>query len=90
MTAPDFGTAALLSEPANYAVIQLPGRRFPGVVFQGDSLHALRESVAALTAIQDADELKQEATAIVRDLDKILEGYVDVVRTRGRSLPFDA
>jgi predicted RNase H-like HicB family nuclease len=34
-------TAKLLTEPSNYAVVQLPGRQYPGVVFQGDSIHAL-------------------------------------------------
>ena len=31
----------LLSEPTNYAVVHLPGRAFPGVVFQGDSLDGI-------------------------------------------------
>jgi hypothetical protein len=31
----------LLTDPTNYAIVQLPGRNFPGVVFQGDSVHAL-------------------------------------------------
>lgn len=35
------GIAKLLTDPTNYAVVQLPGRQFPGVVFQGDSIHAL-------------------------------------------------
>jgi hypothetical protein len=34
-------TAKLLTETSNYAVVQLPGRQYPGVVFQGDSIHAL-------------------------------------------------
>ncbi len=33
--------AKLLTEPTNYAIGQLPGRKYPGVVFQRDSLHAL-------------------------------------------------
>ena len=32
-------TAKLLTEPSNYAVVQLPGTAFPGVVFQGESSH---------------------------------------------------
>ena len=27
-------TAKRLTDPTNYAVVQLPGRQFPGVVFQ--------------------------------------------------------
>ena len=37
--------AEVRSEPTNYAVVQLPGRQFPGVVFQGDTLHVLAHSL---------------------------------------------
>jgi len=33
--------AELLPPPRNHAVVQLPERKFPGVVFQGDSLNSL-------------------------------------------------
>ncbi|MEG3086754.1 DUF6959 family protein [Sphingomonas sp. PB4P5] len=46
----------LLSEPSNYAVVQLPGRPFPGVVFQADSLQALIADLHAVMAETDADE----------------------------------
>jgi len=84
----DFGSARLLSEPHNYAVVQLPGRSFPGVVFQGDSLHSLQEAARALAERSDPDELRQEAAAIADALDEILAGYVAVVTGRGDSLPF--
>ena len=29
----------MLSEPGNFAVVQLPGRKFPGVVCPGGTLH---------------------------------------------------
>jgi hypothetical protein len=57
------GIAKLLTDPENYAVVQLPGRQFPGVVFQGDSVHAL---VSQLKGALDAarkygdDELNAE------------------------------
>jgi hypothetical protein len=34
-------TAQLLSPATNSAVVHLPGRRFPGVVVQGDTLNGL-------------------------------------------------
>jgi hypothetical protein len=34
-------SARLLTPATNYAVVQLPGRNFPGVVVQGDSLNNL-------------------------------------------------
>jgi hypothetical protein len=47
-------TARLLTPATNYAVVQLPGRNFPGVVIQGDSLNNL---VSLLDeALLDEDE----------------------------------
>lgn len=55
--------AKLLTDPTNYAVVQLPGRKYPGVVFQSDSLHALIVQMQnALTAAQkySDDDLNAE------------------------------
>jgi hypothetical protein len=41
-------SAELFSNPGNYAVVQLPGRKFSGVVFQGDSLHSLTQNIEEL------------------------------------------
>lgn len=38
----------LLSRPINFVVVQLPGRKFSGVVVQGDTLHGL---------VHDVDEI---------------------------------
>jgi hypothetical protein len=38
-------TASILAEVANSAVAQLPGRNFPGVVIQGDSLSAMHDAL---------------------------------------------
>ena len=89
MTEPDFGTAALLSEPTNYAVVQLPQRKSPGVVFQGDSLHALRQELHALCSIEDPAELRSEAAVLAKNLDDIVSWYVEVVARQGGALPFD-
>ncbi|MGN7127626.1 DUF6959 family protein [Methylorubrum thiocyanatum] len=35
----------LLSKPQNFAVIQLPNRKYPGVVIQGDTLNELVKSL---------------------------------------------
>jgi hypothetical protein len=36
----------LFSHPGNNAIVRMPGRRFPGVLIQGDSLSNLRHEVA--------------------------------------------
>jgi hypothetical protein len=38
--------AELFTDGGNNAVVRLPGRRFPGVLIQGDSLSILRSDVA--------------------------------------------
>ena len=48
--------ATLLTPAWNHAVVQLPGRRFPGVVFQGDSLFLLLEQVREVREALDAGQ----------------------------------
>jgi hypothetical protein len=84
-------SAELLSRAINYAVVQLPGRRFPGVVFQGDSLHAL------VTQIEELQRLAQPhhdaelilGLAEIHDvLSSALVHYERVCQERGIALPY--
>lgn len=79
--------AELLTEPTNFAVIQLPGRRFPGVVFQGDSLGSLCADLRAALAEKEATDIRSEIEAIVSDLDQVLRAYLDVLDGRGQGSP---
>ncbi len=88
MDKPDYGSATLLTEPHNYAVVQLPGRKFPGIVFQGDSLYSLCEEVRTLSSQSDPGEVRADAARLSRDLDELLHSYVTAVSERGGSLPF--
>lgn len=84
----EFGAATLLTGAHNYAVVQLPGRKFPGVVFQGDSLYALRESLAQLAQETSPVELRAGAVRLRNEIDQILGGYVKTVDATGGALPF--
>lgn len=79
-------TARLLTPAVNYAVVQLPGRHFPGVVVQGDSLHSL---VGLLeNALVDEDE-RLDLIAEVLDILKGAQlGYEAACATAGISLPY--
>jgi hypothetical protein len=76
------GFAKLLTPSHNYAVVQLPGRRFPGVVFQGDSLNSLvrkldsaRQHLAASRmeeALGELDYIFEELCEIQSDYEKAL------------------
>ena len=60
-------TARLLTEATNYAVVQLPGRKFPGVVVQGDSLNNLVSLLeAALADESERLDLIEETLDILR------------------------
>lgn len=62
-----------LSSDVNAPVLRIPGRRFPGVLIQGDALHALCGRVDALcAAASSAPSDLAEAALEIRD---ILEPY---------------
>ncbi len=60
-------TAKLLTPPTNYAVVQLPDRAFPGVVFQGDSLYIVSQKLSDARMQLEQDKTK-EALEIISEL----------------------
>ncbi|MER5537409.1 DUF6959 family protein [Streptomyces mirabilis] len=70
--------AELFTDGGNDAVVLLPGRRFPGVLIQGDSLHILRSDVAEVVeacergVLADAGE---SAGLLLAPLDALLTRY---------------
>ncbi len=88
MDEPDVAVAKLLTPSHNYAVVQLPGRQFPGVVFQGDSLSILcadavdAENAAVGTA---AHEL---VSSLREDLDSVLLAHIRVLEANNIEIPF--
>ena len=80
--------AEILTPPGKFPVVQLPDRRFPGVVFQGDSLSALCEQ-ATLVAEQAANSAAaDEASDLRNQLNDVLRWYISVVEQRGVQVPF--
>ncbi|WP_284194990.1 DUF6959 family protein [Chitinimonas prasina] len=57
MSEDDMNThALLLSDPVNFAAVQLPDRKFPGVVCQGDALNSLVQALdSMMQALKDRD-----------------------------------
>lgn len=81
----------LLSSPTNYAVVQLPGRKFPGVVVQGDSLHSLVQNLEDLRQLSTAgklDDVKSGITELCEMLGPVVTHYEAVCRERGIPLPY--
>lgn len=67
-------TVQRLSSAVNAVVVQLPERKQPGVVIQGDSLgnlKALASEVRRLLAPQDY----QEADGVASEVESLIDGY---------------
>jgi hypothetical protein len=84
-------SATLLSAATNYAVVQLPGRRFPGIVFQGDSTHnalvQLRR-IEALAKMHGDKELDAKIAGLCELFASVITHYEAVCESRGIELPY--
>ncbi len=83
--------AELFTDGGNDAVVRLPGRGFPGVLIQGDSLSVLRSDVAELVelcAAGDLEEARYVAGLLHADLGARLQRYTDALEAHGIPRPF--
>ena len=71
--------ARLLSAPTNFAIVQLPGRAFPGVVFQGDSLHSLVGDLRAAVEEADPEEKALALNDVIERLASVQNHYEAVL-----------
>ena len=68
----------LYGEQTNNAVLKLPGRKYPGVLVQGDTLKNLLDTgelVASLASQQENNDLKDEVEGLVEMLRDIYQAY---------------
>jgi len=84
-------TAKILSHYSNSGIVQMPGRKFPGIVMQGDSLFNLHGSL--VTALADAKRRRDEDTFYdLFSFAQILEGqllqYEQVLKEIGMENPY--
>lgn len=80
--------AKLLSAPTNYAVVQLPGRAFPGVVFQGDSLISMIGDIREAAKATDPDDRAFALNDLIERLEGIQKHYEAVLGREGIPLPY--
>lgn len=80
-----------LSDTPNAAVVRLPGRRFPGIVLQGDSLKILLDSAAEVARLS-RDSKSSELVGAAEELEEVLSGYVkayeQALRVHNQPLPY--
>jgi len=81
----------LFTDQGNNAVVRLPGRKFPGVLIQGDSLSHLvalvKEASESLNhaSRQDAEAALDELGSSLRET---LERYESAMKAHGMALPY--
>ena len=81
----------VFSTASNAAVVKAPGRRFPGVVLQGDTLRSLASLAAEVSErIGDTEdeELRDALLELRERLGGLLSHYEAVLKEHGHSLPY--
>ncbi|MFE9603652.1 DUF6959 family protein [Streptomyces hokutonensis] len=81
----------LFTDGGNDAVVRLPGRRFPGVLIQGDSLHILRSDVAEVVEAcerGDLAEAGESAGLLLAGLDALLARYSVALANHSIQAPY--
>src|SRR5262245_50549089 len=84
-------TANILSHVPNSGVVQMPGRRFPGIVIQGDTLSSLFDSVRSLLAEFKTRRDRERyfgTLSFAEQLQDQLLHYEQILSERGIGLPY--
>jgi hypothetical protein len=79
------------SSAINAAVIRLPGRKFPGIVLQGDSLKILTEcaeDIGRLVRESEVSELTEAADHLMNLLETYLSIYEEALKKHNHPLPY--
>jgi len=75
----------------NSGIVQMPGRRFPAVAIQGDTLRswlAYLEELKDLKEKRDWEEFDFVLNDLMDHLGSQLEHYQDTLKEKGMSLPY--
>jgi hypothetical protein len=83
----------LFTDPGNNAVVRLEGRRFPGVLIQGDTLSILWQQAAIAARLvgqctQRHDDAVLELDDLVDRLNELLARYERVLADHDIELPY--
>jgi hypothetical protein len=86
------GEVQLLSRAGNWAVVQLPGRAYPGIHVQGDNFAALRMELAeAARALRDGPgnvDALDKLDHAVEEMAAMLDFYESVLSEHGLRRPY--
>jgi predicted RNase H-like HicB family nuclease len=81
----------IYSDASNAAVMRHPGRAFPGMLIQGDTLYKLSQmAMAALAGAQPGTDHWRDLKELADDLRSRLDFYSHVMHEHGLKLPFSS
>jgi len=69
-------------------IVHLPGRRFPGVVVQGDTLNALISNLCEASNCDDAAERSYLLAELIEQLKGVQVLYEAALAREGMALPY--
>ena len=81
----------IYSDASNMAVMRHPGRNYPGVLVQGDTLHSIVSELQVVLAERQklSDDAAGELEGVYERLSEMLTHYIAVLEKHGMDLPFN-
>lgn len=84
-------TVEMFTGQGNYAVLRLPERNYPGVIFQGDTVATIcsnLENIRQQARKIKNQELVEDVEYLVNQFNEILNGYERVLEENNIKLPY--
>jgi len=81
----------VFSTAVNAAIVRLPGRAFPGMVIQGDTLRTLLQDVLELQQVAEgtgSPDLEHAISCLKDNLRQRVEVYEEALKKEGVPLPY--
>lgn len=79
----------IYSDASNMVIMRHPGRRFPGMLIQGDTLYNLSQAAESLCAgLGKNPQAREHALRLREELQDRLDHYKAVLTQHGMEMPF--
>ncbi len=69
-------------------IVQLPERRFPGIVIQGDTMSSFLSRLKDAKSSPDPEERDQCLEELIESFSNLLDHYESVLEVEGYELPY--
>ena len=83
-------TVEIFSDLSNAAIIRHPGRKFPGVLIQGDTLYSIASELRFVFKESESlpEEAKETLTDCLERFDFLIEHYKQTLNNHQIEMPF--